>query len=490
MMRFLILLLLLNSYFSFGQMEFQTTKHDFGDLYAQDERFVDIVIINKSPKKQYLLTVKKPYEVVYLVKGQFVDPGDTILVRLQVNTNVKGKFTYEVNIFTSDKDDATSIKLTGNIKETKGGGNNAMTSCPDFNSRPNQNANAFDLTVVTIDKETKKPIATSSVTFIQNGRPLGVNKTNREGRIVKNSPLGFYYFYATKEGYFPSELGAYVNFNRNYIVLELERRPEEIVIINSSEPEPLPEVIASTEPKPVSEPEIEIEIEPEVVPAESIEEFEIALEEDVPTQTEEVADIPVELKDLDPTNFEEQYFKPINVVFVLDVSASMKAGEKMELMKFALFQLNEVLRPQDKVALVTYSTDAHVILPPTSGQEKEVINEKVTALKAAGYTAGGAGIKMGYKQALKGYINDGSNIVIVITDGAFNRNSGDYKKIVAKYKKKGILLSVVGIQNSEKDEVNMRESATLGGGRYIPIFKLIDAQQNLLKEIRFLTFRK
>jgi Ca-activated chloride channel homolog len=476
-MRLLFLLFLIVSPFTKAQMEFQTTKHDFGDLLANDERFVDIVIINKTPKKQYLLTVKKPYEIVYLVKGQFVDPKDTIVVRLQVNTNVKGRFSYEVNIFTSDKDEATTVKLTGNIKETVGGGKSSLTDCPDFNTRPNQNTNAFDLTVVTIDQETKKPIATSSVTFIQNGRPLGVNKTNRDGRIVKNSPIGFYYFYATKEGYYPAELGSYVNFKRNYIVIELSKKPEPIIV----EPEVVADVTI------VEEPEIEIVIDEP--PLEKEIPLEIVLVEEETTEVSETVEIPVALQDLDPNNFEETYFKPINVVFVLDVSASMKAGEKMELMKFALFQLNEVLRPQDKVALVTYSTNAQVLLPPTSGNEKEVINEKVEALKAAGYTAGGEGIKMGYKQALKGYIQDGSNIVIVITDGAFNRNSGDYKKIIAKYKKKGILLSVVGIQNSEKDEVNMRESANLGGGRYIPIFKLIDAKQNLLKEIRFLTFR-
>jgi len=38
-------------------------------------------------------------------------------------------------------------------------------------------------------------------------------------------------------------------------------------------------------------------------------------------------------------------------------------------------------------------------------------------LKASGMTAGGAGIKLGYKQNLKSYLDDGVNQVIVITDG-------------------------------------------------------------------------
>jgi hypothetical protein len=36
----------------------------------------------------------------------------------------------------------------------------------------------------------------------------------------------------------------------------------------------------------------------------------------------------------------------------------------------------------------------------------------------------------------------------------------------------------------------MEEAAALGGGRYIPIAKLLDAKQNLKEEIRHLTFRQ
>ena len=89
----------------------------------------------------------------------------------------------------------------------------------------------------------------------------------------------------------------------------------------------------------------------------------------------------------------------------------------------------------------------------------------------------------------RGKLVDGVNHVIVITDGAFNRSSDDYKKYVRKYKRKGINLSIVGIKNKEKDEDEMRDAAKLGGGNYIPIFKLADAQNNLKQEIRALTFK-
>jgi hypothetical protein len=51
-------------------------------------------------------------------------------------------------------------------------------------------------------------------------------------------------------------------------------------------------------------------------------------------------------------------------------------------------------------------------------------------------------------------------------------------------------MSVVGIKNSENDADEMLESALLGGGNYVPIFKLVDAQNNLKQEIRVLSFRR
>ena len=44
-------------------------------------------------------------------------------------------------------------------------------------------------------------------------------------------------------------------------------------------------------------------------------------------------------------------------------------------------------------------------------------------------------------------------------------------------------------KNKEKDEDEMRDAAKLGGGGYIPIFKLSDAQNNLNQAVRALTFR-
>ncbi len=471
MKHLLLLISLWLTFASFSQTEFNFKSHNFGELEAYSDRFVDLVITNIGSKKEYILSVKKPMEVVYIVNGQFMEKDSAIAVRLQVNPNKKGKFKYEIEIYTSDQNEPRTVVLTGQMNEIPKDNYTAFQNCPSFGQRaPGANPNAFEMTVVTIDKETKAPLAKSTVNLIQNGRTVGAFKTKKDGKIVETVPLGYSYFYATHDGYYPAELGTYINFQRNYIVMELEK--------DKTLPPPIidePLIVETTDPV-----EIEIVIDPE-----KEEPIEIALEDEVIIPEE----APVELTQLDPNDFSEKNFKPVNVVFVLDVSSSMKQADKIELMKFALYEMVDMLRPQDRISLVTYANSAKVLLPPTNGVDKDIAIEKVEELKASGLTAGGDGIKLGYKQNKKAFIEDGVNQVIVITDGAFNRNSDDYLRWVKKYKKKGINLSIVGVKNSEKDAVEMSEAAAKGGGRYVPIQKLADAKNNLKQEIRLVSFR-
>lgn len=482
-MRFLLIsFYIFIAFWSDAQISFDKTKHDFGDLEAYSERYVDIVLKNIGNKQEWILSVKKPMGVVYITSKQILEKDSSVIVRLQVNPKEKGRFSYVVNIFTSDRGEATPIKLTGNLREVSQDNMSAFTSCPNFSEREGgRNPNNFDLTVVTIDKETRTELGHSAVTMIQNGQPIWSKYTDKKGKVKEDATLGLSYFYATHEGYHPAELGAYVNFKRNYIIVELEKDPTWCKIPPVTIPEPIIDttVIVSIEPTPEPEPEIEIVIEIE----DHIEELETEIDSTY------LADVPMSFTDLDKENFDDSYFKPINVVFVLDVSSSMKQVDKIELMKYSLFQLTDMLRPQDKIGIVTYADDARVLLKSTKGNLKDDIKKEVGALKAFGYTSGGSGIKLGYKEAKKSLIADGTNHVIVITDGAFNRNSDDYKRYIKKYKKKGINMSIVGIKNKDVAEEKMRAVAELAGGHFVGIQKLADAQNNLKQEIRRLAYR-
>lgn len=482
-MRFFLFLMLFTgtSIVGNGQTVFDKKSHDFGEIYSYSERFIDIYIKNNTGDVAYILSVKKPAEVVYIQRGAMMLKDSSTVLRFQVNPTKKGRFDYEIPVYTSDRNEPTIIRLRGEMKDIPERGNNSFTSCPNFNQQPGDgNPLDFSLTVLTIDAETKKPLEKSAVTILQNGRPIAKWTTKRDGKYTDQVPLGLTYFYATNTDYYPAELGAYVNFKRNFIVLELTKK--EVI-----EDEP---IIAEIPPQ-------ENEIEIIDAPVEENENVLLDKLKDILEKEEPVVDsfpsfeevIPPALAELPSDNFEAQYFNPINIVFVIDVSSSMSQADRLELMKYSLYELSDMLRPEDKIALVSYATDARVILPSIKGSEKVEIKEAVGGMRAQGLTAGGAGIKLGYKQAKRNFIKNGNNHVIIITDGGFNRASGDYQKFIKKYLKKGITMSVVGIKNNEKAEESMREAAALGKGRYVPIHRLSDAQNHLKQEIRITSFK-
>jgi Ca-activated chloride channel family protein len=479
MIRLLVFFIFVSS-FSFSQLEFEKLMHDFGNLSAESDLFVDIAVKNIGKKKEYFLSFRKPLEVVCLSKGQFILPDSTSFVRIQVNSQSKGKFSHEIEIYTSDRQEATKIKVKGNVLELPNNPLANLQSCPDFNVRPTKNNTSNKLTVKTIDKESRQTID-AKVFLIQNGIDITEIKT-KNGLWKDKYPLGFTYFFAKPEGYKALEIGAYVNHARNEIVLEFEKDPSYCL--------PVPVEFQKITPKKDSIVEVEIVehiTEEKLIEKPRAEEDLNLILKNIPTtKSDSLPNSPLEFP-LD--NFDSTYFKPINVVFVLDVSSSMGTSDKFDLLKFSLMQLSGILRKEDKISFVTYSNEASVLLETTSGIERELVKKKISELKAFGYTAGSAGIKWGYKQASKSFIEDGTNLVIVITDGAFNKYEGDYLKMIAKNQEKGILLSVVGIKNLPKDEENMKEAAEKGKGNYVPVFKLADAQENLIYEIKKKSYR-
>lgn len=514
------------------QVVFDKKEHDFGRMYAGDERYVDIYLKNKTSKEAYVLSIRRPDEVVFIQKNALISPDSSTVIRFQINKKTKGNFSYTIPVYTSDKNEPTNIVLKGRIEELPPQDNN-FAACPDFNRAPaSGNPLDFILTVETIDKETKEKIGKSKVALLQNGRPIGNWNTSNKGVLQAKIPLGITYFYASHSDYHPAEEAMYVNFKKNYVVLELTRKKEliaetvkepvierepvaevvnepikkpkptiekEPIVETEKEPEPVieQETVAETvkQPEPVREIEIEIPLQEEekVIIFEKKPTKPIDISEDIAENTtdeEESSFIPPKLKDLDKDDFSEEYFRPINVIFVIDVSSSMNQFGRLDLLKYSLGELTDMLRPQDKVGMVAYASNAFVMLKSTTGDQKDKIMEEVDALKASGLTDGAAGIKLGYKQVWKNRTPDAQNHIIIVTDGSFNRSSGDYKKIIEKnMKKKNITMSVVGVKSNSAAEANMTEASDIGKGRFILIENLLDAQNKLQQEIRLSSFR-
>lgn len=174
-----------------------------------------------------------------------------------------------------------------------------------------------------------------------------------------------------------------------------------------------------------------------------------------------------------------------NLVFLLDVSGSMNAPDKLPLLKKSLKLLVNEMRPEDKVAIVVYAGAAGEVLPSTSGKEKDKILTALDKLSAGGSTAGGAGIKLAYKIAKRNFVKDGNNRIILATDGDFNVGASSDKAmedLIEEKRDEGVFLTVLGFGTGNYKDSKMEILADKGNGNHAYIDNILEAKKVLVNE--------
>jgi Ca-activated chloride channel family protein len=140
--------------------------------------------------------------------------------------------------------------------------------------------------------------------------------------------------------------------------------------------------------------------------------------------------------------------KPSNLVFLIDVSGSMDASERLPLVKQSLSLLVPELDGRDKVSLVVYAGSSGLVLPGTRGDQHQIILGALDNLKAGGSTAGGEGLELAYKMAFINQIEGGTNRVILCTDGDFNvgvTSTAEIVRLAQEYAREDIFLTILGV---------------------------------------------
>jgi Ca-activated chloride channel family protein len=178
---------------------------------------------------------------------------------------------------------------------------------------------------------------------------------------------------------------------------------------------------------------------------------------------------------------------PSNLVFLIDVSGSMDSPERLPLLVEGFKMMVKELRPEDNVAIVVYAGAAGVVLPSTSGADKEEMLATLDGLRAGGSTAGGAGIELAYKIAAENFKRDGNNRVILATDGDFNvgiSTDDALVKLIEKKRKDGIFLTVLGFGSGDDyRDTKMEKLADNGNGSYAYIDNIGEARRALVNEL-------
>jgi len=176
-----------------------------------------------------------------------------------------------------------------------------------------------------------------------------------------------------------------------------------------------------------------------------------------------------------------------NLVFLVDVSGSMRTANKLGLVKQSLRLLLKQMTARDSLSLVVYAGAAGTVLEATPGDQKAKIMAAIDALQAGGSTHGSAGIELAYALAQQNMIEGGINRVLIASDGDMNVGTVDInalKNLVAEKRKTGISLTTLGFGAGNYNDALMEQIANVGNGNAAYIDSLREAQKVLVNEMQ------
>ena len=175
-----------------------------------------------------------------------------------------------------------------------------------------------------------------------------------------------------------------------------------------------------------------------------------------------------------------------NIVFLLDVSESMKSADKLPLLKNGVEMMVNQLTANDRVTIVTYAGNAGIVLEPTPGNQKRKIVNAIRNLNAGGSTNGSAGIQLAYQLAQNNFVEDGTNKVILATDGDLNvgvTSDEALVELITEKAKEGVFLTVLGFGTGNLKDSKLEQLADNGNGMYAYIDGVREAHKVLVEGI-------
>ena len=175
-----------------------------------------------------------------------------------------------------------------------------------------------------------------------------------------------------------------------------------------------------------------------------------------------------------------------NLVFLIDVSGSMDAPDKLDLLKKSMNEFVDSYGGDGKVSIVTYSGHEEVVLEGESISNRDKIKRAINGLRASGCTNGQSGMEKAYQIAADNFIEGGVNRVIMATDGDLNvgiSNPDDLENFITEKKETGVFLSVLGFGTGNIKDASMQRLADCGNGNYSYIDSMIEARKVLVEEM-------
>jgi Ca-activated chloride channel homolog len=403
----------------------------------QEDKTVDVLITNRGEKPELILRATFGFEFETRLTSKTIAPDSTVVLRIRFNPREKRLYNERGELWLASAREPLLIPVKAEVMYVNV---NENLPCPSFGERPAECCASNMYVVVAQDEVSGAPIAGAKVAVSEDGVLQKKLATNVGGRVTQDMRIGYYSVTVSAEGYDSKTVTGYINKNNNEWLFALRKIPGGTLSLS-----PLQDTVVATAPSSV---------------------------------------MPLHAAG-DTSLLSTDLFKPNNIVFLLDISGSMALGDKLLMMQQSMEALLSVLRPEDRVAIVSYAGDAKVIMASTSAAAKEDMIALVNALHAQGRTAGAIGFKKAYRLVRKSAISGGNNQLFVITDGAFQPTDQPLiQKEVRKSARRGVVTSVVGIQCNEVGKEKLRAVAEAGFGSFLSLEEQRDVRTLLVDDIK------
>lgn len=431
-----------------------------------DDRILETSFVNPGITELTLLRVQGNPSYDVRTDTMKLGIGERMRIRLKYNPRQEGKQKDEIYFYFNDLTHILTVRSDVRYIDLS-----EHNPCPDFDRVDKGSHAEWEAYFKVVDRDTREALSDATIRLKGKSGEALEFKTDKHGELFTSVPIDFYNIHVQKEGYAKFRQENYINKRNKDFVLELMAGERGSVVVwrpTQRDVEPEEEVIDTSEVELVEAP---------------VEEDSISMP---PVETVEVVPEPIPEQGIvkgEANAFSLEEFKPNNVVFLIDISTSMRQEERIDLLKDAMLELAAMLRPDDIISIVTYATKTNVVLSGKRANDHGLINDAISELKADGMTAGEAGLKQAYRECQKYFISGGNNHVYLATDGAFNKGLDKMRQRVINKNSEDMHLTILAIKSNKWSDARMVDLAQKGGGQHLKIEGAED-QESLKNLIR------
>lgn len=159
-------------------------------------------------------------------------------------------------------------------------------------------------------------------------------------------------------------------------------------------------------------------------------------------------------------------------VIVIDISRSMYQASRIIMARDAAIKLLNIMEPDDRVAVISFSGDVETIQPITEASNKESIARVIEGTEASQGTYLGLGLKRARQLVMPLGNAFSQREIIVISDGeTFTSEVDDAISISAELGNAGCTVSTINVLNEGNGEAKrlLENIANAGKGEYYPL---------------------